>query len=146
MGNPEAARAVLAALRDETFLVRRQAVKVLGRMRYRGAVPVLMEMLHGRDKLKRAEKILIREEICGVLSQIGDPNCLPALAEVALPPWFSPWKQTEVRVAAVKALGAFRGHGAEDILLRLAKDRNEFIRAAVEQALKSPIKSSQQRE
>ncbi len=145
IGGTEAARTITEALDDENPLIRRQAVKILGKMRYPAAVPVLIQMLQARNKLKTEEKTSIGEEICQALSQIKDPRCIDPLIKLANPPawalWFKTAASRELRIAAIKTLGSFRDPRVKNLLIALTNTKDKFVRLRAGQTLENLKKS-----
>jgi len=97
-----------------------RAFRLLGRLKARQAVPLLVEGLRDR-------KPEIRTIAAWALGEIGDPTAIPALQQLLGD------KNPEVRREAVIALGKL---GAKEVLKsHLAEEKNTAVRAAALLAL-----------
>jgi HEAT repeat protein len=89
--DPSAAQALRGAMDDDHWQVRLRAARALGRLRDRGAVPLLIAaLLHPAGNL--------RKEAASALGEIGDAHAVPALTAASGDP------DPEVRKAARSAL------------------------------------------
>ena len=95
--------ALLAATRDPNALVVRMAVRSLGELGDRSAVPRLMEF--ARSELGSKE---VRKEALWALGAIGDPQAVEVVAEAAVP-----GQDPGVRISAIQALGKLPGDTAD---------------------------------
>jgi len=114
---------LLAFARDPSPYARAFAVKGLGTLKEKSALPVLTTLLTSGDR-----SVLI--ETIRALGKIGDPSSAAALLKFITEPNGNP----TVRLEAVSAIGGIPTAAANDMLLDLLGDPSPPIRAA---ALKS---------
>lgn len=98
----------LFAVEDETKMI---VISVLGLLKYREAVPVLLDIIENRNigaTKKTKDGILIKA--CEALGRIKDPAAIPALKKLAASKGFLSIlaQDPEVRAAAKKALAEFK--------------------------------------
>jgi HEAT repeat protein len=117
--------ALIQALGDSGWNVRRAAAEALGKLGDPQAVPALIQALGDSDSAVRA----VSAEALGA---IGDPQAVPALI-VALGDWGDWWSEN-VRRAAAEALVRI-GAPAVPALIQALGDRSENVRRAAAEAL-----------
>jgi cyclophilin family peptidyl-prolyl cis-trans isomerase/HEAT repeat protein len=126
IGEPRAAPALLTLARSKGLYTRGFAVKGLGTLKERQAVPLLVQMLEAVDR----EPSLVAEA-ARALGKIADPQSRPALARLSTNFKVSPM----IRAEAVTALGEIPETETLNALLNVLADRSPTVRAAALTAL-----------
>jgi cyclophilin family peptidyl-prolyl cis-trans isomerase/HEAT repeat protein len=122
--DPRGFNALRTLANEQQPYTRAFAVKGLGPLKNRDAVPLLLPMVSGADHAVAVEAVR-------ALERIGDPAAAPALISVVRGPKSDPG----LRRDAVAALGAVGGDGASDTILDVLSDPEPPIRAAAIGAL-----------
>ncbi len=114
--------ALAALVKDAHPYTRAFAVKGLGALKNRAAVPLLVPLVAAPERAVAVEAIR-------ALGRIGDPaGSAPLLAILRAP--VPPKTDPMLRVEAVGAIGGVGGDGVFDTLLDLLGDSNPLVRAA----------------
>jgi hypothetical protein len=93
----------LLSTADDSFKI--SIIEMLGKIRYKEAAPVLMEMLKDRPLLAAPARKDMEEAICIALGKIGTPEAATLLTEISKQKFYSITSYSErVRKAAAKAL------------------------------------------
>lgn len=119
-----ALNALLTLSADEHPYTRMFAIKGLAALKNRAAIPILLPLLSGRDRVLAIEAVV-------ALGRIGDPTVIPALLAGIRDRSADP----RLRAEATTALGSIRAPGVNDLLLDLLSDPQSEIRAAALGAL-----------
>jgi cyclophilin family peptidyl-prolyl cis-trans isomerase/HEAT repeat protein len=122
--DPRGAAALLTLARDSHPYTRAFAVKGLGAMRNRAAVPLLAPLVASPDRLLAIEAIR-------ALGRIGDAAAAPVLLKLVQ----SPQADRQLRLEAVSAIGGIGASGVFDALLDIVGDPSPPIRAAAIRSL-----------
>ena len=117
--DPRGLAALMALAREPHPYTRAFAVKGLGALKDRTAVPVLVPLVSGPDRAVAIEAIR-------ALGRIGDPAGGTPMLKIIQDRGADP----HLRVEALTALGATRAPSATDFLVDLLADPNPHIRAA----------------
>ena len=123
LGDPRALNALMLLAKDPHPYTRAFAVKGLGALKNRAALPTLLPLLAGTDR-----EVVI--ETVRALGQIGDPSAAPPLIKMLQDGGTDP----HVRLEAVRALGHVRAPGVYDLLLDALSDSSPAVRAAALQS------------
>lgn len=124
IGDPRAAEALIEALQDKKSRnLQLAALKSLGRLRHREAVPAVRQFLDAPDPRLRRTAAL-------ALGALGDRAAIPQLLEIARND-----ESPLVRPAAVEALGEVGDEKLVPQLLPFVDDSNAYLRAALAHAL-----------
>jgi HEAT repeat protein len=124
---PEAARALLPALEDQDFVVRRRAIEVLGRHRQAETARLLLdEVLLER---KQSKRVTLRAGVAEAVGGMGHAFAYDALAALLGE------RDTELRLAGIAALGALRNPQACAVLSVLVQERDGSLALAALDAL-----------
>jgi len=94
---------------DEKF--KPEVVETLGKMKYKPAVPYLLDILQDRPRIPSPERVELEEKICLAMGKIGDKRAIPVLTEVSRAKRFLFSKKVyplSVQKAAAKALTTIR--------------------------------------
>jgi len=119
---------VLQLLEDSDRKVRMEAIKYASDVGLERAVrPILLTL----DKADDAEDILV---LLKALGRLGDPGAVPSIEKHAVPTFFRR-PQTEVRIAAYRALKQIGTPHARQLLEQARDDREDAVRVAVEEIL-----------
>jgi HEAT repeat protein len=130
-GSEKAEKLLLQQLADESREVQNQAIKSLGELRSKRALPYLVKLLKVRD-------IGIKKELCQTFEKLGDETSLKSLIKLyggRNVKWFGRREPLEVRVAAIWALKSFRRHEAKETLLKASQEKDISIQSAARRAL-----------
>lgn len=123
IGGPEGGPVLLEALADKSVNLELAALKSLGRIKYRQALPTVREFLDSPDpRLRRTAALTV--------GNLNDAAAIPTLLAMAYEDG-SPL----VRPAAIEALGMLGDKTLIPKLLPLADDTNAYLRAALAYAL-----------
>jgi HEAT repeat protein len=123
----EAARALLAALEDQDFVVRRRAIEVLGRQRREETARMLLdEVLLGR---KQAKRTMLRAGVAEALGGMGHAFAYDALMALLSE------RDEQLRLAGIAALGALGDPQACAALSAIAAEGDGTLAVAALDAL-----------
>lgn len=118
-----------------------RAIVSAGNMKFKEAVPYLIEQLGKKGWQRREDDVILQTQICKTLGQINNYEAVETLINVAQTPPF--WKgknkiNIKVRIAAIETLGLLKGNYPEitPALERMAKDKNPELREPAIKALK----------
>ncbi|HEY3196870.1 MAG TPA: HEAT repeat domain-containing protein [Nitrospirales bacterium] len=132
IGHPRALEALTGALQD--LDVRPFAVEALGKLKDKGAVPALIEIVTGAGRPANSRKVPscgdesgeiyleemeVQEQAIGALADIGD--------ERAIEPMIGALKDTRLRSAAAAALGRFGLRVADPLLAKMKSETDSNI-------------------
>jgi HEAT repeat protein len=145
IGTPRAGEILMEALDDERTLIRQQAAKALGKLSFQPAVAKLTFLIRPKSifSFKETREIsLLNVAICYALGEIKDPEAIPTLLKIVLPPFLSRKKSSEVRIAALRALENFLKENIEKetikkALQKLSKSKDRLIRKTAQEILSS---------
>jgi cyclophilin family peptidyl-prolyl cis-trans isomerase/HEAT repeat protein len=126
IGEPRAVPALLRLVQSEGRYSRGFAVKGLGTLKERQAVPLLLPMLDLVDR-----EPALAAEAARALGRIADPQATDRLARLSLNFKVSPM----VRAEAVAALGEIPSEASVNALLNVVADRSPTVRATALTAL-----------
>ena len=88
---------------DDAFKM--SVIDMLGKIKYKKATPVLLDILKARPFVVSSARIDLEEMICISLGRIGAPEAVPLLTEISKPKFFSVTTyHKKVKNAAEKAL------------------------------------------
>lgn len=124
LGDPEAGELVLGLLDDSDDEVRAAAAVAAGELGVDRALRPLLKML---DESKNADESI---PLIRALGQIGDPGAVNALEKFAVPGILRR-PRTDVRIASYRALHQIGTPHAKQLLLAVAKDKDEDVKEAV---------------
>ncbi len=124
LGDPESGDLVLGLLDDSDEEVREAAAVAAGELRVDRALRPLLKML---DEAKNADQSI---PIIRALGQIGDPGAVNSIEKFAVPGLLRR-PRTDVRIAAYRALHQIGTPHAKQLLLAVAKDKDEDVKEAV---------------
>ena len=113
---------LIGLLRSENHLFKRNAARLLGKIRAQDAVEDLGFAL-------KDEKIMIRKAVVEALSSIGTPDAVRYLTYALTD------EDPDIRISATLSLGAIGGEGILDSLLILTADPDHFVRVSAAKAL-----------
>jgi HEAT repeat protein/cyclophilin family peptidyl-prolyl cis-trans isomerase len=119
LGDPHAFNALMTLAQDPEPYTRAFAVKGLGALKNRAAVPVLVAQMSTTDRGVLVETIR-------ALARIGDPTGAPPVKKLAQATTTEP----HIRLEAISALGSLPAPGVADALLDAVTDPNPAIRGA----------------
>jgi HEAT repeat protein len=136
IGSPETVEFLVTVLKDPTL--RPLAVEALGRIGDHRAVPVLIDIVTGANRLsdsrviagcsdKWDEEMVTRGHAVRALGAIGDPAAIPALVAAL--------QETVTRAEAAGALAKFGAAVIPVLLPLLAKEQDENIRYYLKETL-----------
>jgi peptidylprolyl isomerase len=117
--DPRALPSLRAFATDAHPYTRAFAVRGLGALADRQAVPLLLPMARAGDRAAALEAVR-------ALARIGDPAAAKTLADLVR----APETALNVRIESVAALGAVGGEGTVELLTDLLSDRSPSVRAA----------------
>lgn len=123
IGDPRGGPVLVEALADKSINLQLAALKHLGRLRYREALPAVREFLVAPDPRLRRTAAL-------TLGALKDANAVPGLLTMARDD-----ESPLVRPAAVEALGMMGDESLVPELLLMVNDTNAYLRAALADAL-----------
>jgi HEAT repeat protein len=135
---PQTRSALLAALEDPTWAVRKSAVEALGRMRNPESVEAIASLLGDSDQDVRETAVVALGEmgearvIPQLVAALADPlSSVRQLAAAALHKLDRRWERSELARQAIPALQSAAGdteywvrHSALEVLKRLQRDRS----------------------
>jgi HEAT repeat protein len=122
-------------LSDEDPQVRQTAIRSLGSLRHKEALPRLHELISQKGLFGKEEDADTQEAVCAALGKIEDESSVPFLMEALSCRSFVSLKKAHpknVRVAAARALTTFTHR--EDVrqaLLAALKDKDPYLRKTV---------------
>lgn len=126
VGGPEAGQLLVERLQDLDYPAEQkpEIILALGKMKYAGAVDVLIEILSNRD-----EERIWRMYAAASLGEIGEGRAIPHLRAV-----FSE-SDSLIKAYAASALGAFDMSEVEGLLQQGLRDSNARVRVAAAKGL-----------
>ncbi|MEM7415005.1 MAG: HEAT repeat domain-containing protein [Gemmatimonadota bacterium] len=124
LGDPAAGEWVLGFLDDPDEEVRMAAAVASGELKVGRALRPLLTML---DEAKSSDQSV---PIIRALGHIGDPGAVPSLEKFAVPGLLRR-PSTDVRIAAYRALHQIGTPHAKQLLIDVAKDKDEDVKDAV---------------
>ncbi|MGQ0538835.1 MAG: HEAT repeat domain-containing protein [Gemmatimonadaceae bacterium] len=130
LGTPRALHALQQMLRDANPAVRSQAALGLGAAAQSAATAQLIAALDAE------QDGAVQQALVSALGRMSSPAAVERLAQAAQPGTLFRRRASGPRVAAVNALAEASTPEALETLRRLARDRDEEVRAAVERALR----------
>lgn len=140
LGGQRAVELLTIALKDGDNLVREVAVTSLGNMGAVGALPALLKVIQRRRFLKR--DITFQKKVIEALAKIDPKGAKPEIIGLLKKrPRLGRKRYDEIRVCAAIILGRMEAQEALPELERAAKDKNERLRQAAEEAIKEIKKS-----
>lgn len=123
IGGLEGGPVLVEALADKSVNLELAALKSLGRIKYRKALPTVREFLTSSDpRLRRTAALTV--------GNLGDATTIPTLLEIAYND-----SSPLVRPAAIEALGILGDKSLIPQLLPLVDDSNAYLRAALAHTL-----------
>ncbi len=135
LGGQRAVDLLTTALKDRDNLVREVTVTSLGNMGAAGALPALLKIIHRRRFLKK--NITFQKKVIEALSKIDPKGTkLEIIKLLKKKPRLGRKKYDEIRICAAITLGRMGAHEALSELEKAAKDKDERLRRAAEQAIK----------
>lgn len=135
LGGQRAVELLITALRDRDNLVREVAVTSLGNMGAVSALPTLLKVIHRRRFLKR--DITFQKKVIEALAKIDPKRAKPEIMGLLKKrPRLGRKRYDEIRVCAAITLGRMGAQEALPELEKAAKDKNERLRQAAEEAIK----------
>jgi HEAT repeat protein len=126
VGGPEAGQALVVRLQDVDYPAEQkpEIILALGKMKYAGAVDILIEILNNRD-----EERIWRMYAAASLGEIGESRAIPHLRAL-----FSE-SDSLIKAYAASALGAFDMSEVEGLLQQGLRDANVRVRIAAAKGL-----------
>jgi HEAT repeat protein len=125
------------ALQDTSALVRMQAASALEGTRARNLVPALARLVEEESQAD------VQREMLHALGRIGTPDAIETLIRASQPAkGFFKKKPLALRVEAIEGLRLGGGPAAVAALQDLARDKEDAVRRAAEQALKTVLSAS----
>ena len=125
IGRPEGGPVLVEALADKSINLKLAALKSLGRIKYRPALPAVREFLTSPDpRLRRTAALTV--------GNLRDTTAIPTLLAMAYDD-----SSPLVRPAAIEALGILGDKALIPQLLPLVDDTNAYLRAALAHTLSS---------
>jgi HEAT repeat protein len=123
IGGTEGGQVLIEALADKSVNLELAALKSLGRIKYRKALPAVREFLTSPDpRLRRTAALTV--------GNLDDATAIPTLLEMAYND-----SSPLVRPAAIEALGSIGDKALIPQLLPLVDDSNAYLRAALAHTL-----------
>jgi len=135
IGGAEAYGVIHSMADDPDEGVRRNAIKYLGAMKNKGAVPLLLELIHRRNPFGRNNSLVISG--IEALGEIGAEEAVPGLIQLLRKSTiFARRKNDELRVAAATALEKIGSKEAMEALTRGSRYRRKIIRQVCERLIR----------
>jgi HEAT repeat protein len=82
IGGQRRGEILLQRLAEEEDRMRIHIVSMLGELRQREAVPLLVKLLEKKSLVNSGEKIQLQKKACAALAKIGSPLAIPVLSEI----------------------------------------------------------------
>jgi len=143
LGGKEAFNLVSRMAGDPDGEVRRGAIKYLGVMRNKGAVPLLVKLIAQRNPFGRNNSLIISG--IEALGEIGDEEAVPGLVRLLRKSTiFARKRNDEVRIAAATALEKIGNEQAMEALVRGTRNRRNIVRQVCERLIRKHEESKKQ--
>lgn len=140
LGGQRAVELLTVALKDRDNLVREVAVTSLGNMGAVSVLPALLKIIHRRRFSKK--EIAFQKKVIEALAKIDSKGAKPEIIKLLKKrPRLGRKRYDEIRICAAITLGRMGAQEALPELERAAKDKNERLRQAAEEAIKEIKKS-----
>jgi len=134
IGGEEALRIISSMANDPDSEVRQGAIKYMGAMRNKGAVPPLLELINRRNLFGRNNSLIISG--IEALGEIGAEEAVPRLVRLlGKSTIFARNRNDEVRIAAATALEKIGNEQAMEALTRGTKYRRKIVRQVCEKLI-----------
>ena len=134
IGSPGTMEPLRKALQDTSALVRLQAAAGLEGTRARNLVPALSRLVEEENQVD------VQREMLHALGRIGSPEAIETLIRASQPAkGFFKKKPLGIRIEGIEGLRLAGGPASVAALHDLEKDKEESIRKAAEQALKTVL-------
>ena len=109
VGESETGPVLLSILPAVDDAFKTSIIEILGKIKYKEATPVLVEILKAHPFIVSSERSDLEEMICVSLGKIGAPEAVPLLTEISNPRFFSiTTYHKKVKNAAARALTAIK--------------------------------------
>ncbi len=143
IGGKEAFNLVSRMADDPDEDVRRGAIKYLGVMRNKGAVPLLVKLIAQRNPFGRKNSLIISG--IEALGEIGGEEAVPGLIRLLKKSTiFARKRNDEVGIAAATALEKIGNEQAMEALVRGTRNRRNIVRQVCERLIRKHEESKKQ--
>jgi len=143
IGGEEALRIISGMADDPDSEVRQGAIKYLGAMRNKGAVPPLLELINRRNLFGRNNSLIISG--IEALGEIGAEEAVPSLLRLlGKSTIFARSRNDEVRIAAATALEKIGNEQAMEALTKGTRYRRKIVRQVCERLIRKHNESKKQ--
>jgi len=133
----ECRKILLKMIKDKHPVVRLEAVKSVGELKYEEATDVLKEIIRPKLKFIKDEEENLQIESCIALGKLNNENNLSLFKQIIFPlPW-TKVKSERIRGSAIQAIGNMKTEEVKKILIKVSKDKNKFIREIAQESLKT---------
>jgi len=135
IGGTEASKVIYSMAYDPDGEVRRNAIKYLGSMKNKGAVPFLLKLIHRRNPFGRNNPLIISG--IEALGEIGAEEAVPSLIRLLRKSTiFARRKNDELRIAAAIALDKIGNEEAMEALAWGSRRRKKIIKQVCERLIR----------
>ena len=136
IGGPEAIGLLVKALADGDARIRAMAALGLGKLGEKAGLSPLLEVVQSKEFSKKEPAEI--KAIFDAIGMMGSNEAIPALQQVfEKKSWFGRGKAGDLRLGAVQTLAAIGTPEARAILEEGKNSKEEFVREACRQALRS---------
>jgi len=143
IGGEEALRIISSVADDPDGEVRQGAIKYLGAMRNKGAVPLLLKLIHRRNLFGRNNSLIISG--IEALGEIGAEEAVPRLVRLlGKSTIFARSRNDEVRIAVATALEKIGNEEAMEALTKGTRYRRKIVRQVCERLIRKHKESKKQ--
>ena len=140
VGRKEIGELLLKSADDSSELVRREAIKALGDIKYKESFEYLSEIIRPKVFSMQGESDMIQRAACMALGKLSDKRSVPILLGVIKRGGFLKFQKESdllVKIAAVRALVNMRTPEVEETMRELLKSDDKYLRESAAAALKS---------
>jgi HEAT repeat protein len=135
IGGEEALRIISSVADDPDGEVRQGAIKYLGAMRNKGAVPLLLKLIHRRNLFGRNNSLIISG--IEALGEIGAEEAVPRLVRLlGESTIFARSRNDGVRIAAATALEKIGNEEAMEALIQGTRYRRKIVKQVCERLIR----------